>query len=225
MTNELLVIAGAGPGLGTAVALRFGREGARVALLARTADRLDGLVGDLRGRGVDAHALTVDLADPVSVGDCLDAVRDRFGDPGVLVYNASRYIGGAPTTVEVEDLVQGFRVGVAGALATVRQVAPAMRAAGRGTVLLTGSGVGVRPFVGSAALGVQKAGLRNLASTLADELEPDGVHVAMITIDGVIGQGAGFAPEEIAEEFWAVYLQPQGAWERERVIGGEAPPT
>lgn len=220
LRSDLVVVAGAGAGLGAAIARRFGREGAQVVLLARTVSRLEDVTGGLRRQGVDAHALPVDLADPESVRRGFVTLGDRFGHPGVLVYNASRYIAGMPTSVDVGDLVHGFMVGAAGALVAVQQAAPAMRAARSGTVLLTGSGVGVRPFVGSAALGVQKAALRNLASTLADELEPDGVHVAMVTIDGVIGKGEKFAPDALAEAYWHLHTQPRTAWDREIVIRG-----
>jgi len=213
-----VVVVGAGPGLGAAVARRFGVEGTTVVLLARSAERLDDLVRTLRADGVAAHGVPADVADPSSLRAALATAAARWGDPDVCVYNASRYVAGAPTEVDVDTLVAGFLVGVAGALVTVQAVAPAMRRAGRGTVLLTGSGVAVRPFAGSSALGVQKAALRNLAASLADELEPDGVHVATVTISGVIGRGEAFAPDAIAERYWELYRQARGDWEREVVV-------
>lgn len=215
---EILVVVGAGPGLGAAIASRFGAEGVPVVLVARSAQRLGSLVDELAAQGVTAYGVEGDAADPKSLRAAFGRIREAYGDPTVLVYNASRYLAGTPTEVDVADVVHGFAVGVAGAFVSAQEVTPAMRRAGRGTVLLTGSGVGLTPFVGSAGLGVAKAGLRNLAASLADELEPDGVHVATVTVHGVIGKGERFAPAALAEEYWCLHRQGRGSWEREVAV-------
>lgn len=212
MTTEvpLAVVVGAGPGLGLAVGRRFAREGFRLALLARTPERLD-------RTGLDALPVPVDLADESALRDALGQVRAAVGDPAVLVFNASEYVEGTPTQVTYEAFLHGFRVGVAAALVAVQEVAPAMRAAGRGSVLLTGGGLGLTPWAPATGLGVQKAALRNLAFAAAQELSPDGVHVATVTIKGVIKPGTATDPALVAERFWELHCEPRESWRTEIV--------
>ncbi|MEP6760707.1 MAG: SDR family NAD(P)-dependent oxidoreductase [Sporichthyaceae bacterium] len=217
MTETVAVIA-AGPGLGRSVALRFAREGADVALVARAAERLEPLAEELRKYGVRVHATAADVADEASLRAGFDDVRRELGDPSVLVYNGSEYVEGRPTTVGYDAFVHGLLVGVAGALVAVQEVAPAMRAAGRGTVLLTGSEAAIKPSVGAAALGVAKAGLRNLAYSTAAELGPDGIHVTTVTIRGILKVGTAFDPELLAEHYWRLHQQGRAEWEPEFVL-------
>ena len=217
MTDTVVIVA-AGPGLGRSVALRFAREGADVALLARSAQKLSPLVGELQALGVRAQAEAADAADEASLRTGLERVRRVLGDPGVLVYNASEYVEGRPTSVGYDEFVHGLLVGVAGALVAVQEVAPAMRAAGRGTILLTGSEAAIRPAVGAAGLGVAKAGLRNLALSTAADLGPDGVHVATVTIRGVLKAGTPFDPDLIADRYWQLHVQPSAEWDPEFVL-------
>ena len=82
-------------------------------------------------------------------------------------------------------------MGAVAAVTAAQEVLPAMRAAGRGTLLFTGSGVALKPWAPGAALGMQKAALRSYVFALADEVGPLGIHAATVTIQGVVGVGAG----------------------------------
>jgi NAD(P)-dependent dehydrogenase (short-subunit alcohol dehydrogenase family) len=217
MTDTVAVVA-AGPGLGRSIALRFAREGADIALLARSAERLRPLAWELRALGVRACAVAADVADEGSLRAGFDDIRRELGDPSVLVYNGSEYVEGRPTTVGLDAFVHGLLVGVAGALVSIQEVAPAMRAAGHGTILLTGSEAAIKPSVGAAGLGVAKAGLRNLAYSTAGELGPDGVHVTTVTIRGMLKVGTAFDPELIAEHYWRLHRQGRAEWEPEFVL-------
>jgi NAD(P)-dependent dehydrogenase (short-subunit alcohol dehydrogenase family) len=212
----LAIVAGAGPGLGSAVAREFAGHGFRLALIARNPDQLD-LSGmtpdqlDLSGMTPDGRsdlapmAVPADLGDPIAVGRAFAAIRDTAGDASVLIFTASVFAAGTPTQVDYVSFVGALRDGVGGALLCVQEVAPAMRSARSGTILFAGSSVATRPWVEAAAVGVAKAGLRNLAFALASELEPDGVRVALVTIDGVIQNGGIFDPARIARSFWDVH--------------------
>lgn len=217
MTETVAVVA-AGPGLGRSIALRFAREGSDIALLARSAERLEPLAEELRAYGVRVGTAAADVADEGSLRAGFDDVRREVGDPGVLVYNGSEYVEGRPSTVGLAAFVHGLLVGVAGALVSIQEVAPAMRAAGHGTILLTGSEAAIKPSVGAAGLGVAKAGLRNLAYSTAAELGPDGVHVTTVTIRGMLKVGTAFDPELIAEHYWRLHRQGRAEWEPEFVL-------
>ena len=215
---ETVVIVGAGPGLGLAVARRFAREGAAVALLARNPQRLAGMVDQLRadaGEGASAAAFVADAGDPAQLRSALDSVRSALGDPTVLVHHLSVPVPGRPTTIAYEDFSSGLAGGVGALLVAAQELVPAMRRAGRGTVLVTGSGLA---FVGSAAnagLAVQKAGVRSLALSLAQELAPDGVHVATVTVQGLIGPGGFYDPDRIAEVYWQLHTEDRADWRTE----------
>lgn len=214
MSDTLLVVA-AGPGLGAAIARRFAREGTAVGLVARSAERLGGLVDELRALDVPVEVAEADVADTHALRSALADLRRRLGEPDVLVYNGSEYVEGRPTEVPPDAVLHAVQVGVTGALVAVQEVAPAMRAAGRGTILLTGSEAAVNPYPGAAAVGIAKAGLRNLALSLEKELAPEGVHVTTVTIRGVLKPGTAFDPEVIAERYWELQGEPADRWRPE----------
>jgi NAD(P)-dependent dehydrogenase (short-subunit alcohol dehydrogenase family) len=210
--SRSVVVVGAGPGLGAAIARRFAREGFVPVLLARDPDRVTG--EDL------AHAvrLPTDAADPKTLAATFAQVRAAVGDPGVLVFNPSLSISGAPSEVEPDDVARGLALGAVAAVTSAHAVLPAMRAVGAGTLLFTGSGVALKPFAPMVALGMQKAALRSYVLALADEVGPLGIHAATVTIRGVLGSGPAFAPEAVAEHFWTLHAQPPAQWQTEVVL-------
>jgi NAD(P)-dependent dehydrogenase (short-subunit alcohol dehydrogenase family) len=109
-----------------------------------------------------------------------------------------------------------------GALAATQAVWPAMREAGRGTVLWTGGGLALAPQYGAAvpALTAAKSALRGLAFAAAPELAASGVRLATITIAGVVAPGGPFDPDRIAEAFWAAHAAPAGPSPVEHVFTG-----
>jgi NAD(P)-dependent dehydrogenase (short-subunit alcohol dehydrogenase family) len=219
----LAVVVGAGPGLGLAVADRFAREGYRLALLARNPNKLD--ISRLSGLPGPAPLLVAaDVGDARDLRDAFATIRSGAGDPDVLVYNTSLWVPGKPTELDYDAFMAGLRVGAAGALVAVQEVAPAMRAAGRGTILLTGSGVALRAPAGSAGLAAAKAALRSLALTMADELRTDGIHVATVTITGVLAPGTFYDPELIAQTYWDLHVEgidPPEEWHTEVIYADQ----
>jgi NAD(P)-dependent dehydrogenase (short-subunit alcohol dehydrogenase family) len=83
---KTIAIFGAGPGLSRSVALRFGREGFRVALVARNRERLDALAAQLAGQGIEAAGWLADLLDRDALPAVADAMTARFGPLDVLEY-------------------------------------------------------------------------------------------------------------------------------------------
>ncbi len=129
-------------------------------------------------------------------------------------------MGLAPADLEAE-----LRLGVIGALAATQAVWPAMREAGRGTVLWTGGGLARAPQYGTAvsALTAAKSALRGLAFAAAPELAAAGVRLATITVAGTVAPGGPFDPGLIAEAFWAVHASPAGPVPVEHVVFSGAP--
>jgi NAD(P)-dependent dehydrogenase (short-subunit alcohol dehydrogenase family) len=215
---KVCAVVGVGPGVGLAIARRFAAGGFDLVLVARRADPVKALAAELAGSGSKAQAFPADASDVASLKRALATIATEMGPPEVLVYNAAGVTPGAPSAVDGEQVVRDFRVSVIGALVAAQAVIPAMRAAKRGTILFTGGGFAFEPLPAVASLGIGKAGIRNLAFSLAKELEPEGIHVATVTIGGVVKAGTAFDPAAIADEFWKLHVQPAGQFQRETVF-------
>jgi NAD(P)-dependent dehydrogenase (short-subunit alcohol dehydrogenase family) len=207
-----LVIVGAGPGLGLAIARIFGRNGFQVALVARTQAKLDELAAQLGEEGVEAAGFAADLMDRPTVVDAFARIKERFGAVDVLEYSP------APHTpvpgVEIADAlsvtpenVQGqIEFYVYGAITAVQQVLADMLQAGRGTLMFTtgGSSYSPRPPMGNVGIGT--AALRNWALSLHEAVKEQGVYVAHVPINVWIGQqGPASEPDAIAQVYWELY--------------------
>jgi NAD(P)-dependent dehydrogenase (short-subunit alcohol dehydrogenase family) len=216
-SEKLCAIVGAGPGLSQAIASRFGREGYSIALIARRSETLAGYTQELAAEGIEAKGFVGDAGDNGSLVNAFAQIRQSLGHPGVLIYNAAALKTGGPLQLSAEDLVQDFRVNVAGALTAVQQVVIPMQSRKQGTILLTGGGLGLDPYPDYLSLSLGKAAIRNLALSLAKSFEPDGIHVATVTICGFIQPGTHFAPDLLAQEYWALHAQAPGSWQREEI--------
>jgi NAD(P)-dependent dehydrogenase (short-subunit alcohol dehydrogenase family) len=134
MTEKpIAIVTGVGPGTGSAIVRRFSGGGFRVIALARSPDRIRALEKELP----DTHAVICDVSDQSQVADAVANVRKSYGSPHVLIHNAVG--GGWGTFLEIDPamLERNFRVNVMGLLYLARELAPAMIAAGRGTILVT----------------------------------------------------------------------------------------
>ena len=140
--------------------------------------------------------------------------------PGVIVYNA---VMGTPDTLlnsSVEHLQTAYTVDVIGAIVVTQVAAPVMRAAGSGTIIVTGGGFADNPIPALASVSLGKAALRSAATMLGADLEADGIRVATLTIAGQIVAGTAFDPENIAQRYWEV-VYSDGPWQSEFRFTGE----
>jgi short-subunit dehydrogenase len=215
-----LLLVGAGPGLGLAIARRFAVGGYAVTLVARNSDGLEGLVSSLADTRAEIDTMSADASDSEGLRERMSALYRRHGAPGLIVYNA---VMGAPDQLlssSVAHLQEAFAVDVIGAIVVAQVAAPAMRAAGVGTILVTGGGFADHPIPALATVSLGKAALRSAATMLGADLEPDGIRVATVTILGQIVAGTAFDPERIAEHYWGV-VHSDGPWQSESRFAGE----
>jgi short-subunit dehydrogenase len=218
--NRHLLLVGAGPGLGMAVARRFADGGYRVTLVARSTDGLRDLAESLAETGAQIDTVAADASDPEALGARIAQLYNEQGAPGLIVYNA---VMGSPDQLlssSVEHLQTAYAVDVIGAIVVTQVVAPAMRAAGSGTIIVTGGGFADYPIPALATVSLGKAALRSAATMLGADLEPDGIRVATLTIMGQIVAGTAFDPENIAKQYWEV-VHSDDPWQAEFRFTGE----
>ena len=209
--KKTIVIIGAGSGLGKAIGKQFGKNGFRVALMARGEAALRELGAELSAEGLEVHTHVADAADVASLTAGLDWAAQEFGAPDVVVYNVGI------TTPDAEgmdgaELVRHFAADVAGAYDCARLVATEEFAAKGGAILFTGGGLALYPVHFYTPLSIDKAALRALAYTLHEQMAPRGIFVGTVTVCGTIGGDAFFAPERIAEAYWQMWAE-RGACE------------
>ncbi|UJR85261.1 Hypothetical protein I5071_73410 [Sandaracinus amylolyticus] len=233
MTNDrkrTLAIFGAGTGLGASVAARFGREGYRVALVARRAGPLEERAAQLARLGVEAIAFPADLTNLDGIPALVRSIEDELGGIDVAIY--------APVTPEV-----GFVPAVELDAAKLRPLAelltfapievahavlPGMLARGDGAIVLGGGLTAVHAMPGMSGVGPAMAAARNYIFTLNAEVGPKGVYAGTVTIGALIERSAGHRamtaggapldarfpvidPDAIADEIWTLVTK------RERV--------
>ncbi len=210
MSRPVVVVVGAGPGVGGSVARRFADEGYDVGLLARSPGPLEQLTADLERRGATVRSVPVDLTD---TGAATDAVRELgrgWGRIDVLHFNPSAYREKDPLTLTVPELLEDVALGVGALLTAVQAARPFLVAGSR--VSVTGSMAADRPWHGAASLGVQKAGVRNLVRSLDDTLAPDGIRAVSVTVRGTLAREGAFTPDRVADAVWRAVNTPDDAW-------------
>ena len=213
-----VVIVGAGPGIGMSVARRFAAAGLPAGLIARTEASIDAARRALAATSVTVADATADAGRDDQLTAALDAVTGTLGVPEALVYNAGLIRRDRPGELSREQYVTAYAINVLGAMTAAVHLAPAMAAAGRGTILITGGMPEPDPAITSLSLG--KAGVRALTRLLADEYGPAGIHVATVTVGGAVAPGGPFDPDRIAGEYWRLHTQGPEAWEHEVLVTG-----
>ena len=215
---ETIVICGYGVGISDAVARRFAKEGYRVAIVARNAERLNAAAQKLSAEKIDVKAFPSDLGDVDAVKKLIADVRASLGPIKVLHWNA--YSGGAGDlkTAVIDELRAILNVSVHGLITAVQAALPDLKAQ-KGGLLVTGGGLSFfDPAVDAAAtqwgaqgLAIGKAAQHKTVGLLSKSLQPDGVYVGEVVVTGLVKGTAwdtGNATLEastIADKFWELY--------------------
>ncbi len=217
--SKTIVVCGHGPGISDAVARRFGSEGFRVALVARSADKLERGVAALAEAGVEARAFPCDLSDPAAVRAMIAGVRASLGPISVIHWNA--YGGGAGDLLKADPsaLRAVFDVGVTGLVVALQEALPDLKTQPDPAVLITGGGfafydASVDAMIvqwGTMGISIAKAAQHKLAGILAARLAPEGVYVGEVIVLGMV-KGTAFdagnatlEPSAVAARFWEMY--------------------
>src|SRR5256714_6481107 len=211
------LIVGAGSGLSASLARLFSKNGMKVALAARSTDKLADLAAE-----TGATAFACDATRPAEVGQLFTALEGKLGAPDVVVYNASYRTRGPFVDLEAAEVEKAIAVSAFGGFLVAQQAAQRMLRKGKGAILFTGASASVKGYAQSASFAMGKFALRGLAQSLARELSPRGIHVSHFVIDGGIRSerrpgapekpDALLDPDALATSYWHVLQQPRSAW-------------
>lgn len=208
-----IAIIGAGPGLGAAVARRFGREGHDIALVSRDRERVEALADGLTGDGVRARGFAADVRDPEALEAALAAAAEALGPIEILQYSPIPHRDFMRPVLETApaDLVGPIEFSVYGPATAVREVLPSMRSLGRGTILFVNGGTAVVPHPDRAGTSIAFAAESAYGHLLHDTLAADGIHVAQLIIPGAIIQGHDRKdPAALADTLWGIHQDRRG---------------
>jgi 3-oxoacyl-[acyl-carrier protein] reductase len=229
--DQVVIVTGAGRGIGAAIARGFAREGGRLALLDVDASALDALVKELTGGGAEAAAFLCDVTAPRAVRETVDAIVARWGRVDVLVNNA----GGFSVIRRTEDIPEAewdaiFRLNVTSAFLASKAVLPIMRRQRAGAIVNLSSIAGRAGAVTvTSHYAAAKAAILGFTRHLAREVAAEGIRVNAVAPGTVaterfralrsneegqrlaasVPMGRVAEPEEIAEV--VLYLASDGA--------------
>jgi NAD(P)-dependent dehydrogenase (short-subunit alcohol dehydrogenase family) len=211
----MIIVVGAGPGVGAAVARRFGRDGYDVGLVGM-GEALPQVGTALREQGLTVDWAEAHVADAEALREAVEGLAARTGRVDVLHFNPSAYRASDPLHLTVPELLEDVALGVGGLLTAVQAAHPSMRPGSR--VTATGSIAADLPSPEAASLGVQKAGLRNLVQSLDRVLAPDGIRAVSVTVEGALAPrdpDSLLHPDRVADALHAAAHQDESGWRTE----------
>lgn len=218
MTGHVLVVIGAGPGVGAAVAHRFGIKGYAVGLVGRAAETMQQVAEGLHQDDIMCEWTAAEIGDAPALAAAIERFGQWTGRIDVLHYNPSVTTMRDPLTLTPEELLADVQVGVAGLLTAVQSARPYLGEGSR--VIATGSRAADAPWAAAASLGVQKAGLRNLVTAFDQVLKADGIRAASVTVNGQLEEGGPFDPTHVADALHAAATQHVEDWRTEIPFNG-----
>ena len=204
----VIAIIGAGPGLGAAVARRFGREGFSIALIARDQSKLDAMVAELGVGGVTATGFAADVLLPSSLEDALARAAAQLGPITVLQYSPlpSRDYLKPVLDMTPELALEALQFSALGLIHAVRAVLPAMRQAGDGSVILINGGTSVKARAGFAGTSIAFPAESAYGEMLHEALDDEGIRVSQLVIPGGIPQlQLANGIDDVAERIWHLH--------------------
>jgi short-subunit dehydrogenase len=190
LRDKVVAVTGASSGIGLATAKAFAREGARVAIGARSQEKIEALAAELTGQGAQVFARPLDVADELSVTRFFERLLAEWGYCDVLVNNAGVGLFAPIAELSVELFDRAVQVNLYGALRCIRAVLPVMRARSRGQIINVSDAAGKRALPYLGGYGATKSALNSLTEALRVEVADEGIDVILVC-PGVVETGLG----------------------------------
>jgi D-xylose 1-dehydrogenase len=186
LAGRSVIVTGGGAGIGKAISLGFGRQGARVAILERDASNGEAVAAAIVAAGGTAMALPVDVTDINALEAAIGSVRERFGTIDVLINNA-----GNDTRHPFDDITPAYwderlAVNLKHMAFAAQFASRPMREQGRGVIVNLGSTSWMQGAAGMVAYTTAKSAVAGLTRSLARELGADGIRVMCVAPGRVV---------------------------------------
>jgi NAD(P)-dependent dehydrogenase (short-subunit alcohol dehydrogenase family) len=208
LKDKVALITGGGRGIGKAIALAYAREGARLALCARTATELEQTVDEIRGLKTDAAGWSCDVALEAPVKEFVANAHKKFGRIDILINNAGVMTRPVPLTeLEVKKWDYTIAVNLRGPFLVTQAALPLMIKQKTGSIINVSSMIGRGAYANFTAYAASKWGLEGFTQTLAAETRSSNIRVNSVDPGYVATKLTGYGgsnPESVTEIF--VYL-------------------
>ena len=250
LKSKVCIVTGGSSGIGRAVALKFAKAGATVAISARTETALQDAAVEIRTAGGVVDTFTLDVSDHKAVQEMAKTVLDKYGRVDVLVNCAG---GGSLhkrlLTTTPEDMQRVVNTNLFGTIYCTQSVLPSMLEAKQGTIINVSSGASLTPgLMGGMIYSAAKAAVNNFTTFINSEFSNSGVRACLV-IPGEVDTPAlsrnrpvpppesarelMLAPEDMAETIAFIASMPGRALLQEVIIrptarrdaSGETPPS
>jgi 3-oxoacyl-[acyl-carrier protein] reductase len=197
LTNKVAIVTGSSSGIGKAIALRFGAEGANVVVTARRIALCDQTVAQIEKAGGEAWAMQTDVADERQVERLIEETVKRYGRLDILVNNAGIFGGKRLADTTTKDFDAVMNVNLRGTFFCCRAGFKQMKQQGGGTIINMSSVAGLQSWAGTGIYSASKHGIMALTKSLADEGRPHHIKVSAICPGGVVDELVDASPAEI----------------------------
>lgn len=213
--KPLILVAGAGAGLGQSLLARFADGGFEPVGLGRTAP--DRPVGQFH---------SIDLGDEIAVPETVAKIIADYGPPKVVIQNTAELVIAPFAQTSLDDYQRTWDSMVRSAVLVAQATMQPMIDAGGGTFIVSGATASLRGGAKFSAFASAKFALRGLTQSLAREFQPAGVHVCHAILDGIIDTARSrklhsldpakmMKPTDIAEAYWQIAHQSKSTWTHE----------
>lgn len=222
LEGKTAIVTGASRGIGKTIAIALGREKMRLALLARSTDKLKEVVDEIHAVGGEAVAFPCDLMNSGVVKASLNEISQKFDSLDVLISNAGIFLEKAITDIELEEWEKVLRTNLTGTFLLCQSAFAKMKKQASGRIIAIASSASTQGYTHQAAYCASKHGLLGFTRCLSIEARAHNVHVHTICPGGVrtdlikdtymgerVSQGPMIEPDNIADLVLYLIRQPE----------------
>lgn len=201
LDNRVVVITGAGGGIGKATAIKLAEAGANLALLGgHNISKINQTAELARSLGARVFSLPGDLTDDNFLASCIDKIFDHFGQIDVLINNAGIAHNAPFEKTDVEVLDKIYRINVRTPFVLSQKVLPYLRLSDHAAIVNISSSLGHKGYAGQSAYAASKHALRGMSKAIANELYTEGIRVHTVCPGGVYTDMLSVARPDLSSE-------------------------